>query len=221
LNSDKKHLLFTSTETLIPVGWKGNGIRVVPGGVDPNKFSPATTEEKLNLRRKYGFNPNSHILLHVGHFHKKRNLELLRSIHKLGEYQILLVGSTSTERDRRLLNELRSSDVQIFTDFIVEIEDIYRLSDCYLFPVESSEASIEIPLSVLEAMATNLPVVSTRFGGLPRIFKEGRGFFYAENSEEFLSKIGSLKRLSRIRTREMVLPYSWENVAKGILEAIQ
>jgi glycosyltransferase involved in cell wall biosynthesis len=221
LNSEKQHLLFTSTETLIPEGWKGNGIRVVHGGVDLNKFFPATPEEKLNLRRKYGYDPNSIILLHVGHLHKTRNLELLKSIQKSGEDQVLLVGSSSTERDRKLMKELRSFGIKMFTDFIEKIEEIYRLSDCYLFPVESSAASIEIPLSVLEAMATNLPVVSTKFGGLPRIFKEGEGFFYAENCDEFLVKIVNIKKITRIKTREMALPYSWDNVAKGILEAIQ
>ena len=57
------------------------------------------------------------------------------------------------------------------------------MSDCYVFPTVHKKACIETPLSVLEAMACNLPIVSTRFGALPTIFNEGSGLFFTENVE--------------------------------------
>ena len=57
---------------------------------------------------------------------------------------------------------------QMKMSYIPEVEDIYRLSDLYLFLAESDTAAIEVPLSVLEAMACNLPVICTPFGGLLR-----------------------------------------------------
>jgi len=57
--------------------------------------------------------------------------------------------------------------------YIKKIEEIYQLSDCYIFPITFEGGGISILLSVLEAMACNLPVVTTKFGGLPAIFKGG------------------------------------------------
>ncbi|MCH7760959.1 glycosyltransferase family 4 protein [candidate division TA06 bacterium] len=215
------YLLFISSEGIAPKGWRENGIRKIAGGVDLERFKPATPVERERIRRKYGINLDSFILLHVGHLVRNRNLNLLERIQQFGKDQVLLIGSSSTERDGGVIQKLETSGISVFTSYIENIEEVYRLSDCYLFPVTSPSASIEIPLSVLEAMATNLPVVTTKFGGLPDLFIERDGFFYAEEEEQFLIKIEEAKKHSTIKTRKMVLPYTWENVAKRILDAIQ
>ena len=214
-------ILFLSSENLIPKGWRGNGIQKIAVGVDLERFSPVTQNEKKYLRRRYGLNPHSFILLHVGHLIHSRNLSLLENVQKSGKDQVLLVGSTSTERDEKIQERLEAKGIQVIPQYLRNIEEIYKLSDCYLFPVTSHHASIEIPLSVLEAMATNLPVVTTRFGRLPDLFQEREGFFYAEDEKEFLDKIEESKRFVNIKTREMVLPYSWENIAKSIFDSIR
>lgn len=214
-------ILLVPSEKMIPQGYRGNGIQKIAGGVDPERFFPVTPKEKGNLRKKYGLKLESFILLHVGHLNSERNLNLLERIQKKGIGQVLFIGSSSTERDGGVTKGLKASGVHMIIDYIENIEEVYRLSDCYLFPVNSANASIEIPLSVLEAMATNLPVVTTRFGGLPDLFQEGGGFFYAGDEGEFVKKIGESRNIHSIKTREMVLPYSWKNVAKTILEALK
>ena len=93
------------------------------------------------------------------------------------------------------------------------------LSDCYIFPVPpaSRRDSIEHPLSVMEAMACNLPIITTRFGALPRIFENGDGLFFAEKEEDFFDALEEIKNKTiEIKTRDMILPYSWENVIKKL-----
>ena len=66
------------------------------------------------------------------------------------------------------------------------IEEVYALSDCYVFPTPPMNKinSIEIPLSVLEAMACNLSVITTKFGALPKVFEEGDGLIFVDDGED-------------------------------------
>lgn len=81
-----------------------------------------------------------------------------------------------------------------------------------------------MPLSVLEAMSCNLPVVTTKFGALPRIFKEGDGLIFVEKKEEFISAVEKIKSAGMsIKTRDNVLQYSWEKIAErmeGVYEEL-
>ena len=81
--------------------------------------------------------------------------------------------------------------------------------------------AIEIPLSVLEAMATNLPIVTTDFGGLVDLFTEGEGLFICSSEDEFASKARQGLACEEVRTRTMVLGLSWKYVAEMITEAIE
>ena len=76
------------------------------------------------------------------------------------------------------------------TAFIKDIQEVYQASDVYLFPVAPSTrggrertweavGSMDFPLSVLEAMGCNLPVVTTRLEALDRFIPASPGFrFY-------------------------------------------
>jgi glycosyltransferase involved in cell wall biosynthesis len=126
----------------------------------------------------------------------------------------LLVGSTSTPQDEHLVQELEEVRVRVLRDYIPDIQEIYQLSDCYLFPVASRTAAIELPLSVLEAMACNLPVITTRFGGLEDHFPEGHGLMFVETLEEMREAISLVKEGLETNTRAMVADLSWDNILK-------
>ncbi len=146
--------------------------------VDTRRFQPSSPEEKSALRARYGLPASATILMHAGHLKGKRNLTHMLALQGVDSYHVLIVASSSTRQDASLLAAVRASGATAITEYIPAVEDIYRLSDAYLFLAEDDTAAIEMPLSVLEAMACNLPVVSTRFGGLPDFFQEGRGLWY-------------------------------------------
>jgi glycosyltransferase involved in cell wall biosynthesis len=90
-----------------------------------------------------------------------------------------MIASTSTPADPEIEASLQSAGVEIVRRYLPDIERYYQASDAYVFPVENERGSVEVPLSVLEAMACGTPVASTRFGGLPELFDEGQGLAYA------------------------------------------
>lgn len=214
-------VLGQSAKVLAQLSTFGCCVKIIPSGVDLEKFHPITKERKLSLRSKYGIDADKFIILHVGHINRNRNVQILKNLQR-DDNQMLIVGSTSTQQDNDLIDELRISGVTAIVSYLENIEEIYQLSDCYVFPVFSETASIEVPLSVLEAMACNVPVVTTRYGGLPFLFtREGRGLLFVDTSRDISNKVEKVKQLNHYQTRRMVEPYSWGEVVKRILESLQ
>ena len=199
----------------------GCRVELIPSGVDLEIFHPITKERKLGLRSKYGINADKFTILHVGHINRNRNIQVLKEL-QTNSNQTLVVGSTSTEQNKHLVKELEMTGIKVITDYLENVQETYQLSDCYVFPVVSKTASIEVPLSVLEAMACNLPVVTTRYGGLPTMFNSGdNGLFFLDKLKDLSHKVEKVKQLNHYETRRMVEPYSWREVAKRILELVQ
>jgi len=195
------------------VGYK---TEFLPNGVDVEKFVPASQSFKERLREKYCLDANKFVILHVGPIIERRNIRLLEKLQD-EECQVLIIGRIPFEEE--LYESVRDKGCLVWINRFENIEEIYKMCDCYVFPTPpiNTTASIDLPLSVLEAMACNLPVISTRFGALPRIFDEGDGLFFVENEDDVYKITERIKRENmEIKTREKVLPYSWQNIAKRL-----
>lgn len=191
----------------------------VPNGVDTQRFIPVDYRQKEKLRDKYGFEANDFIVLHIGPIKKGRNQQ---SMLQLGNNKKILFISGITnpsekEADKDLLRN--NPNIMIWRRYFPNIEEIYALADVYIFPVFEKLNSIDIPLSVLEAMSCNLPVISSKYGGLERIVEPGDGLFFIQNENDIRKIVNELKESSiagGIHTREKVLKLSWNNVAEDI-----
>ena len=164
---------------------KGINTQELPCGVDIDIFRPVSEQDKMNLRKKYNLPHEKRIILHVGHVRKNRNISILKGLQENG-FQVVIVGSTSMSFEYDLANDLSSAGIIIMSDYNPYIEELYQLSDIYVFPVMQSDAAIEFPLSVLEAMSCALPVLTTRFGALSEVFLETPCFNFFENSNEMI-----------------------------------
>lgn len=185
----------------------------LPNGVDTEKFRPLGRREEL--REKYGVPKDKFVVLHLASLKKERNLRILCDIQRLDGYHVIVVGREKENSDQEVISELRQAGCDIRIRHFPQIEEIYNLADCYIFPTEEKRACIETPLSVLEALACGLPVISTKFGALPRLFSNGNGFFFIEDDEDFFKALRIVRQSRKSsRVREMVLPYSWENVIR-------
>ncbi len=172
--------------------------KLLPLITDLTVFKPLkTNEEKLGLRKKYNIPLASFIILHVGHITKTRNLEALISLQN-NECQVVIVGSTSTPNASRDKHDLKRELLEkkiLFLDYYIEkIEEVYQFSDVYVFPVVKETGSISLPLSILEARACGLPVITTHFGGLEEIIgNDNRNILYRK-PREFEETVKSLRK---------------------------
>lgn len=206
----------------------GCNVSFIPNGVDCSKFFEVNEEEKQAIRRKLNLAKDKKVILHVGHLKQNRNLDVFKEMQKSGEYQVVIVGGTHQKSDEGLKQDLVDSGVLVLHEFFEDISHVYKAADLYVFPVPDIRkglpdsynqiGAIDLPLSVFEAMACNLPVVTTKFGALERIFTEGGGFYYVDEDQLLFDvvKVASLE--NRPNTRRMILPYDWVEIVGRLRE---
>jgi glycosyltransferase involved in cell wall biosynthesis len=188
-------------------------IRYLKTGVDTEKFSSVDATAKSELRKKYGFESDVPLILHVGHLNYGRNVNELLKIDKA--YRVLLVTSTLTkdEQDKQLRERLLAKEnITVFDHYIQDIQDIYRMADVYFFPTLQDCHCIDVPLSCLEAASCNLPIVTTDYGEM-KAFKGKAGYYFIESFDEdaINSYIEKALLSDEKSTRASVLEYDWNN----------
>lgn len=130
---------------------------------------------------------DSFTVIHVGRQDENKNqAALIRCFDRLHEKypntKLFLLGDG--DQHQKLIDQvakLELQDVVVFTGNVSNTEDYYAVSDLY---VQCSHREA-MPLSVLEAMATGLPIVSTDVGGLRDVVQDN-GILVPDNDEEAL-----------------------------------
>lgn len=191
----------------------------VPGGVDTDRFLPVTQEAKRQLRMRYGLPPDEFVVLHVGPLKRGRNLLAFRALVEKG-VTVLVVGSLTVPSESDVKQELLDSGCTVWHRYFENISEVYGLADCYVFPTLDRDHCVETPLSVLEAMSCNLPVVSTPFRALPHMFQEGDGLIFCRDEAAMLQALRGIRSGSvPCNTRAKVSEYTWDKVGEAIERA--
>jgi glycosyltransferase involved in cell wall biosynthesis len=186
---------------------------IIPG-YDDRLFRPVSAESRARLKGKYGLPRDRFVLLHVGHLRESRNLEVLLRYRDWGPdvQPAVKAGAVDPSWARRL----RTAGIIVIDEYFRDVHELYQASDAYIFPVTAPGGAVELPLSVIEACACNLPVLATRFGLLPEMLREGGGLAFYDRSSEIAGALAALRR-SRPETSAKVRELSWDAVLRARL----
>jgi len=220
----KPDILFAQVVPSNQAPYKRYGIRYqpLPPAVDIERFQIVKGNlEKQRLLRKYSLPQHSKICLHVGHIRQSRNIDWLLQLNLPAEAHLVMVSSTSRFTEKDLKRALQERGVTVLNSYLPAIEEVYQLADVYLFPVQAPNAAIEMPLSILEAMACNLPVVTTSFGGLTKYFTNVPGLYFADTPETFQKAVREALKAPICKTRAAVQLFSWQNIAKILYKELR
>ncbi len=190
-------------------------------GVDLERFRPVSYLQKRFLREKYGIDKNKFVILHVGHISPQRGIKTLCNIQKefLEDLQVIIVGALTMKPDEKIAKTLQDAGCKVWIKHFERIEEMYQLADCYIFPGFHETSSIEIPLTVLEAMSCNLPIITSRFGGIPLLFQEGNGLYFVSDEADIRKTLVNLRQnKGHVKTREKVKELSWEKVINHLMD---
>ncbi len=198
---------FRSADLILPVspnlerrcteaGVPPSRIRVVPNGIDTERFQPPSVEERRALRRQLGWNEHDAVILFVGFFSRDKRPDLLfRAWTQLSQQgikaKLVYVGATASpyfEIDHAIAREIRdgalrmnrASDVT-FVEPTHAMERYYRAADVFVLP-SIREAN---PVALLEAMACGLPCIATCIeGATDVIIERGRNGLLVPRDDE-------------------------------------
>ncbi|MBF0517510.1 MAG: glycosyltransferase [Nitrospirae bacterium] len=208
-------------------------------GVDLERFRDFRDAPDVRdaIRGRFGIGKDDFVVLFVGrvspekgveHFieaasivKKKRGLEGVK-FFVIGEIQ---KGSGDRANYARAIMEMAAGSSVTFTDVFTpsRIHLLYLLGDMFVLP---SNFDDPFPFVALEAMATGLPLVARKKGGLPDYIIDGvNGLFVDEHNVavsiaekiELLANDDSLRdSIGKAGRRTIVERFSWEKIAEEV-----
>jgi len=164
-------------------------IEVLPNAVDIDKFTPISK----NKFQFSGFDPKCKKILTVRRLVPEKRIDLLiKSFYKLLNYNLnlqLIIAGDGPEREK-LINLAKKFDISekvLFLGFVShdKLNSLYNVADAYVLTSEQEGLS----LSLLEALATSIPVISTNIVGNPEVIIHNEtGLLFDPGNEDQLTK---------------------------------
>jgi L-malate glycosyltransferase len=161
-------------------------IDVIPNFIDFNRFNKKPREHFKQMIAPNG----EKIITHTSNFRKVKRVEdvvaIFSRIIKEIPAKLLLIGD-GPERSHieKVCREHNTSDWVTFLGKQEAIEEILSIGDLFVLPSESESFG----LAALEAMACEVPVISTNAGGIPEVNVHG--------VTGFLSNVGDVDSMSQ------------------------
>lgn len=153
-------------------------IQTIYNGIDLGLFS---TKDTVPINReKFGFSTNDFVIVYSGRINQEKGIsELIDAMLQLidtPQIKLMILGSTffnDSNNDNEFTRSLKAKTKRIkerifFTGFIPyqQVPNYLQLADMAVLPSMWEEP---FGLTILEAMAMGLPLITTRSGGVPEI----------------------------------------------------
>jgi glycosyltransferase involved in cell wall biosynthesis len=160
---------------------------VIYNGIDLNRFQLNRSELIKEIGGGFDFGSDDIVIGSVARFDPVKNMgALVKAFSKiekttLGPVKLLLVGDgPELPGIQKMAVDLGLRDRVVFTGMRRDIPDCLGMMDIYVQPSRFEG----IPNSVLEAMASGLPVVATNVGGVHEIVEDGKTGFLVDLDNE-------------------------------------
>ncbi len=153
---------------------------VIPNPVDIDKFNPGKYDREY-FRQKWQVKPEEALIGLVGRIDPgKGQREMIQALPKIisefPQVKLVLVGQETFGEHQSFAQELKSmaenlkvADKIIWAGFQTQMPEVLRALDIFVMPsYQENFANI-----LLEAMAMQLPIISTNSGGTPEILDFG------------------------------------------------
>lgn len=187
-------------------GFKAKLIKHVHGvGVNTEIFKPSTETEKAFLRRKHKYLPNQVIMLYAAEFNTNKNQRLLIEAialikDEVPNIKLLLAGDGPLLKVcKDLALKLGVGGMVDFLGYRNDIDVFLKISDIAV----ASSLREGLPVNIMEAMASGLPVVATKNRGHSELVQDGKNGFIIPivETQYFASRIRELYDSKELRRK--------------------
>lgn len=172
--------------------FKAETIKHVHGvGVDTQRFQRLSIIKKLALKIELGYKEEEFLLFYAAEFNKNKNQQLLiRTLANLKEQipkvKLLLAGTGPLlEECKRMAGELGVESMIDFLGFRKDIDSLLKISDLAV----ASSLREGLPVNIMEAMSSGLPIIATENRGHMELIDSGRnGYLIPPDDDQHLSE---------------------------------
>lgn len=143
-------------------------VRLWPKAVDTDTYHPSKRSLTMRARLSDG-HPDAPLMVYVGRLSFEKRLDWLYApVTKLPGVRLALVGSGPAEQ---ALKERFKGTRTVFTGYMSgeDLASAYASSDVFAFPSDTET----LGFVAMEAMASGVPAVGARAGGIPDVITEG------------------------------------------------
>jgi glycosyltransferase involved in cell wall biosynthesis len=201
-------------------------LTIIPNGVDTAKF---TLLDRTESRKALGLDDSGRIILFVGNLDPVKGIDtLLRALAILNKInknkvKLIIIGSGYLEQKLKQLANILGIIDSVFFVGSVKHENIpiwMNAADCLCLP-SISEGH---PNVMMESLACGTPVVASSVGSIPDFIDNESGFTSRPSDFEGLAaNLANCMKIeyNRVKVRNRVADYTWENCAKNYLQELQ
>ena len=198
-------------------------IHAVPWGVDLETFQP-NPDVRAKERANWGVDDSAPVLLLVANeFHRKGLAVLLDAIAQLGrsDVQLVVVGRGNPEP---YMPQIESLGLKKQVGFLGHrsVAPCYQAADLFVMPSTYEGWALVIG----EALASGLPVITSRFAGSSDLIEHGKNGLILQDPRSVDEIAGALhtalvpetRQAMAAAARQSVLHTSWLDVSRRLLE---
>lgn len=161
-------------------------IEVIPNFIDLTRFS----KQKKDHFKKAICPNDEKLIVHTSNFRKVKRvedvMEVFHKIHKQIPSKLLMIGDgPERQMAESMCREFSLCDDVRFLGKLDAVEEVLSVGDLFVLPSESESFG----LAALEAMACEVPVISSNAGGIPELNIHGE--------TGFLSKVGDVEDMAK------------------------
>jgi glycosyltransferase involved in cell wall biosynthesis len=209
----------------------------IPYGVDHERFRPADHAAREAMRQELGLRPGERLVLAGGRLVHKKGLDVAidafatDAVRAAGPARLVLFGyGDLLETLQAQVARLGLADRVLFTGRVERdrVPALYAAADLFLLPsVHDHAGNVDgLPNTLLEAMATGLPIVASDVVGVPTVIDSGiEGVLVPEGDAAALgaavgdllgnpARAAALGRSARVRVEREL---TWPQIARRYL----
>ena len=173
-------------------------VRLWPKAVDTELYHPNNYSDEMRNRLSDG-HPEAPLMLYVGRLsHEKRLNWLYAPITQIANVRLAFIGSGPAEKHLR--EKFEGTNTK-FMGYITgkELAQAYASADVFAFPSDTET----LGFVAMEAMASGVPAVGARAGGIPDVIKDNHnGFMFTPGDlGELTSQLQKLLDDKELRTK--------------------
>ena len=198
---------------------KAKKVVYVPGvGIDTEAFKKNNAGDKV--RKELGIPEDATLLVSVGELNENKNHKcVINAIKDLDVYYIIAGKGPKDKELQALIDESGLSNRVKLLGFRNDVLDLYSASDIFAFPSYREG----LPVSVMEAMSTGLPVVCSKIRGSVDLVDYHGGEHFNPHSFESCKKALETLLLRDLEpmgeyNKEKVKEFDYETVNKLMKE---